>query len=317
LKQLTPFVVGNGGRVEQSFGPIMAATVTVSNLERAVALYEGALFLEVGAQADVPSALARSWGAPAVTGRPCAVLRPGSGNPGWLRLVEAPPVPAYRPLASVSWAGIEILVADPVGLAGHLAKWPFKVIGPPAPLRSFPDITAMQVIDPDGAVLYLTDVGAAAQAIDLPVVSGQVDRVFIVVLAVPDFPRALAFYREHFGLEAGEAHERNIHFEGPGYGLPAPDSPANMTTMRLAGQSLIQVDEYPEKTPPRPAEDRGLPAGFAIASFAVASLVPFEERGLTPAMAGEGPPYEGRRTLTMRGPAGELIELIETGRSAG
>lgn len=294
-----------------SFGPILAATISVADLDRAVALYEGALFLSVAARGEVSPELARSWGAAHAAGCATAVLRPASGAPGWLRLIEAPAT-GYRPLASTGWAGIEILVADPTALARHLADWPFEVIGPPAPLGSFPAIKAMQVIGPDGEVLYLTDVGTAARTMDLPAVSGDVDRVFIVVLAVPDFAKALAFYGKHFGLEAGEAHQRNIHFEGPGYGLPAPATPARMTTMRLAGQSLIQVDEYPADTPARPVTSPGLPAGFAFTSFAVPSLADFAEHGLAGPVHADGPPYDGRRTVTLRGPAGELIELIET-----
>ncbi len=82
--------------------------------------------------------------------------------------------------------------------------------------------------------------------------------------------------------------------------------------MRLAGQSLIQLDEYPHGAPPRPAPPGGLPAGFAIASFAVPSRAVLEERGLAAAVSEAAPPYDGRRAITIRGPADELIELIET-----
>ena len=295
----------------QTLGPIVAATICVADLDSAVALYRGALSYEMADRGAVPDGLAQSWGAPTVAGRRYAVLRPHSGAPGWLRLIEAPPVPGYRPLASLGWSAIEILVADPGALAERLKAWPLTVIGPPAALRSFPEITAMQVIGPHGEVLYLTDVGAAAHSSDLPVVSGEVDRVFIVVLAVQDFQRALTFYGAHFAAEAGAPHERGIYFEGPGYGVPAPASPYRMTTMRLAGQSLIQLDEYSHDAPLRPAPPGGLPAGVAIASFAVRSLDDFVEQGLASAVTVKTPPYDGRRAITLRGPAGELIELVE------
>ncbi len=293
-------------------GPALLASVLVPELGAAIAAYGEVLAYRPVDEGTVDGNLARSWGAPGVSSNPYAVLAPESGEPGWIRFVEGEVPPDHRPLASTGWAAIEILVADPDALAARMEDSPFNIIGPPAPLRSYPEIEAMQAIGPAGEVLYLTNVPSGGGEQDLPTVQSAVDRVFIVVLGVPDFEHALADFERTFALPARPARERGIYFIGPGYGLAVTD-PLRMTTIQLAGKSLIQVDEYPGDAPPRARTDGGLPAGFAMTSFAVSSLEPHLDAALAAPVHPDGPPYEGRAAITIDAPGGALIELIETG----
>ncbi len=293
-------------------GPALLASVLVADLGGAIAAYGEVLAYRPVDEGTVDGDLARSWGAPGVSSNPYAVLAPESGEPGWIRFVEGEVPPDHQPLASTGWAAIEILVADPDALAARLEDSCFSIIGPPAPLRSYPEIKAMQAIGPAGEVLYLTNVPPGGGEQDLPTVHSAVDRVFIVVLGVPDFDGALADFEHRFALPARPARERGIYFIGPGYGLAVTD-PLRMTTIQLAGKSLIQVDEYPADAPPRARADGGLPAGFAMTSFAVPSLAPYLDAALAPPVRPSAAPYEGRAAITLRGPGGALIELIEAG----
>jgi hypothetical protein len=298
--------------VDPQVGPVVLATVLVADLAAARGAYEHYLSYRRVDEGTVGADLAASWGAPGVSANPYAVLAPESGEPGWLRLVEGEVPDDHRPLASTGWAAIEILIRDPDEVAARLEDSPFDIIGPPAPLRSFPQIKSTQAIGPAGEVLYLTNASAGSGTHDLPTIKSAVDRFFIAVLAVPGFDSALADFENRFALPAQSAHERGIYFIGPGYGLAITD-PLRMTTIQLAGQSLIQVDEYPVDTPPRARVEGGLPAGFAMTSFVVPSLEPYLDAALSPPVRPSGPPYDDRAAITLSGPGGALIELIEAG----
>ncbi len=293
-------------------GPALLASVLVPDLEAAVATYGEWLSYRPVHEGRVEDGLARAWGAPALSSSPYAVLAPESGEPGWIRFVEGEVPKNHRPLASLGWAAIEILVADPDALAARMEDSPFEIIGPPAPLGNYPEIKAMQAIGPAGEVLYLTNVPPGDGEHELPSVQSAVDRMFIVVLGVPDFGAALADFEDRFGVPARPGRERGIYFMGPGYGLAITD-PLCMTTLQLAGRSLIQVDEYPAAAPPRAHVEGGLPAGFGMASFAAPSLEPYLDAAFASPVHPDGPPYEGRAALTLSGPGGALIELIEVG----
>ncbi len=74
---------------------------------------------------------------------------------------------------------------------------------------------------------------------------------------------------------------------------------------------LVELDQYPEMTTPRPVRDGEIPPGMSIVSFE------FEELGSSdipwhtaPRIMNEEP-YAGRLAGTVIGPAGEWLELVE------
>ncbi|MBM3504365.1 MAG: hypothetical protein FJX65_10865 [Alphaproteobacteria bacterium] len=296
-----------------NLGPIILCTVAVRRCEEAVAVYQKTFGLSPAGGGVVSPALASAWGAPAMAGRRYAVAKPESGEPGWLRFVETDIPDAYRPLASTGWAAIEILVAHTPSVRQRVASAPFKVIGEPHGLRSYPEIIAMQAIGPNGEVLYLTNVPAKGGRHDLPNVRSFVDRVFIAVLGVPDYDATLAAYKQRFGLKQVSDHARGTNFIGETYGIAAPEWPLRMGTLQLSGQSVIQVDEYTKGAGPRPTAPGSIPAGYSITSMIVPSLDPHRRDLVGPVVNPGEPPYNGRAMGVWRAPGGELIELVEAG----
>jgi hypothetical protein len=59
-----------------------------------------------------------------------------------------------------------------------------------------------------------------------------------------------------------------------------------------------------------------LPPGIVSTTFAVADLDALKVDWIAPPTRYAGLAYQGKRAGTLRGPAGELIELIETGAVA-
>jgi hypothetical protein len=85
-----------------------------------------------------------------------------------------------------------------------------------------------------------------------------------------------------------------------------------LTTIRL-GQpgNLLELDGYPATAGARPQARGLLPPGIALVSVAVRNLDALKLDFLTPARVRSGALYRGARSATVRGPAGELLELIE------
>ena len=296
-----------------NLGPVLGATVLVRDAEAAARTYETYLGYVRDSDGTVSNDLAAAWAAPKMAGRRHVWMRPESGEPGWLRFVEGEAPSSYRPLASTGWSAIEIVVENTPELAKRLKApgSPFTVIGEPRPLGSYPDIVAMQVIGPDGEVLYLTNVPNGGGKHDIPSARCFVDRIFIVVLAVPDFAANLADYKARFGLTQVSDHARGINFQGPTWGMDMPDfARLKMATLQLAGKSVIQVDQYTAAAPPRPATPGQLPAGFAMTTFAVPSLAPHRASLIGPTTRPAGAPYGGHEAGVVRAPGGELIELV-------
>lgn len=293
-------------------GPILSATVTVADLAAATQRYTQTLGYQADATGTVSADQAAAWGAPAMAGRHWRLMRPESGEPGWIRLVEGTRPADYRPLAHHGWASMEILLRDTDAMHERMKNTDFTIIGEPHPLKASPDIKAMQVIGPDGEALYLTNVPkGASPAHELPQPKSDVDRIFIMVLGVPDFDATHDDLDAKFGLKKTTSRTRGINFLGEGYGLEDAGKPLPMSTVQLAGRCVIQVDEMQPTATPRPCTPGELPPGVALVTLAYPSLGALEKDALGPicTTAGAGP-VDGR-ALTVRGAGGELYEVIE------
>jgi hypothetical protein len=73
---------------------------------------------------------------------------------------------------------------------------------------------------------------------------------------------------------------------------------------------LIELDEYPRVTQPRPQRAGDLPPGMAIVSFSVESLGDRKLPWVVAPKARREAPYDGKRAGLLRGAAGELIEIV-------
>jgi catechol 2,3-dioxygenase-like lactoylglutathione lyase family enzyme len=293
---------------------IVAVTLVVPDVKRAERAYQRALSYQSVERGKVPAGTASVWGAEQLSGRPYVVLRPGSGEPVYLRLVKgkAAPRPALRTLG---WNATEILVEDPFALERRLAASPFRVIGPPAPLDVNPAVVAMQALGPAGELLYFTRIPAGKSKFNLGSATSFVDRVFIVVLGVHDIRRTLDFYASTFGVAVTDPGASRIGVLAQAWGLPQ-DQTFPLAIVRLPERFLIEVDEYPAAAASPSATAGEIPGGMAMVSFTVPSLEPFKSQLVAEPRALQRTPYDGRRVGVMRGPSGELLELIEASASS-
>lgn len=85
-----------------------------------------------------------------------------------------------------------------------------------------------------------------------------------------------------------------------------------LTTIRLGQRgNLLELDGYPPTAGARPQARGLLPPGIALVSVAVRKLDALKLDYLTPPKLRPGALYRGARSATVRGPAGELLEMIE------
>ena len=284
---------------------IAIVTIIVQQLAAVETAYEEHFDYRVADRGDIPAALAGAWAAPETEGAPYVLMQPSDGKPVYLRFVESGAVPGYAPMRTNGWNAIELLVEDPDAMAENLAGSPFELIGPPKDLWAAPDAPrAMQVLGPGNEVVYLTRNGDFTT--DLPV-----DRVFIMVLGGPSMGDLQRFYTDRLGAPAGESTPFEISVISNALDLP-PETRYPLAIAVVSPDYLIELDEYPEATVPRPVPEGGLPPGIAMTSFTTDSLAQFDLTWRAEPRAIDVPPYDGRRTAVTVGPAGEWIEIIET-----
>jgi catechol 2,3-dioxygenase-like lactoylglutathione lyase family enzyme len=293
-------------------GQILGGLSTVPDLAAALAAYRDMLGLAVVEEGSVGAGLAAAWGAPATAGAPMATLGTASGAPSFLRLVEQPPHPDFRPTRSFGWAAFEISVADVFALAERLQSSTFSVIGPPRQIAGMAAFIPMQVLGPGAEMLYLNQVLADMPDLDLPRAAAAVDRIFITILATPDRAATIDWYVRTLGLEAGASFTIAYSMINRAFGLPD----THMTTLGMVQKGrlpILEVDDYPAAATARAAHPGLLPPGNALVTLAVESLAHCDCAWIAPPRRHDGPFYAGRRAATVVGPAGELLELVETG----
>lgn len=293
-----------------SHGAILGALSCVPDLDAALADYCGVLGLECVHRGVLDPELAASWGCAASAGRRMALLRPASGFPCWYRLVEQPVPPDYRPTRSYGWASFELTVKDVFELREQVRASTFTVLGEPKEIAAIPFFVAMQALGSGGEMLYFNETRAMMPGTDLPFAVSRADQVFIVILAAPDRQAATDWYRDRLKLD--EADTFRIPYSMINKAFAQPDDTLTALTMIQQGRMpIVEIDEYPAAARLRPCLDGSLPPGNALVTLAVRSL---DELGLdwivAPRPRAEAP-YLGARAATVRGPAGELLELVE------
>lgn len=293
-------------------GRVVAATVVTADLDGQVALYSSFFDYRIVHRGPVTGALADLWGAPALAGARMAVMRSASGTESWLRLVEDAEAEPQAPMRTLGWSAIEVAVKDVDLLAAPFASAPWRILGAPADLSFTDAIRAMQVAGPMGEVFYLTVVKRPVPGFDLPTAEVDVDRLFVLVLGCRDVTEAARFYEGLFGRPAAPAFAAEVRVVNAAYGLP-PGTKMPLGTVTLGGQSLVELDGFPVEAAERSVAAGRLPAAMAIGSFLVADIDAVRADWLSPPRRLDMAPYAGRRAGVLRGPAGELTELIETG----
>ena len=288
-----------------------AATVTTQDLAGFARDYAALLGYRIRERGTISRQLASSWGAPRMQGRKFLLLSCDASPDVLIRAIEARAAPDYRPLTTHGWNAIEIVVQDPDQLRQRFAGGPFTVIGEPEYLGGYPTIRAFQVRGPSQEVLYLTAETGDRSRSPLPAPGGEVGRIFIMVVAGPDIQALNRWYSERFNLTAGVVRDRSVGVLTRAQNLRA-DQTVPLTTIRLAQPgNLLELDGYPPTAGPRPQARGQLPPGIALVSVAVRKLDALKLDFLSAPQARSGALYGGARSATVRGPAGELLELIE------
>jgi catechol 2,3-dioxygenase-like lactoylglutathione lyase family enzyme len=291
-------------------GRIKCGTVSTPDMAAALLDYRDLLGLDLVETGEVPADLAASWGAPAAAGQAYALLQPESGVPSYLRLIEAPLHSDFVPTRSFGWAAFELTVKDVYGLAERVTSSGFETVGPPKPIENLPYFVPMQVIGRGREMLYFNQVACDTPSSDLPKAASEVDHIFIVILATPDRPGTLQHLTAKLGLDEGGSYTLNYTMINKAFGLR--DGTQSTITMVQSGRMpIVEVDGYPEAATPRAAHPGMLPPGNAMVTLAIDDLDALALDFIDPPVRRTGPLYEGRRAATIRGSAGELIELVE------
>ena len=283
---------------------VRGATVSVANAAEASERYQTWLGYREVEAGTVSADLARLWDAPACEGAALRVLQPRSAAPCFLRLVEQPPHPDYRPLRTYGWAAIELTVQDTDALAERLADSPFTIIGPPKALDGMDHIYPMQVRGRDGEIVYLTQIKAQPDGYRLLQAESPVDRIFILVLACRDLEATGAWMVGALGLDKSPTFAITYSMINTAFGLPA-DTKHPLATLKHGDDVFLEIDTYPNAATARPQHEGWLPPGVAMASFVL------PDHDFSGAARPHGVTYRGGRATLLRGPDGARFEIIE------
>ena len=293
-------------------GTILCGTLTTPDLDAALGDYRDALGLTVVDQGVLAADLAAGWSAPANTGARFAVLRPTSGTESFVRLVEQATPADFLPTRTYGWAAFEITVQDVFGWPARLANSGFDIVGNPREIPGLPYFVAMQMLGRGREMIYLNEVRSHTPTSDLPPAASPVDHIFIVILACADRPRVLDWYRDRLRLDIGSDYTIPYTMISKAFGLPN-DHLSTITMVQNGRLPIIEVEGYPDAATSRPGAPDRLPPGNAMVTLAVDDLDALDLAWIAPPIAYDGPLYAGRRTATVRGVSGELLELVETG----
>jgi hypothetical protein len=278
--------------------------------------YQQQLGYAVAERGEVSRQLARTWDAPAMTGQDYVLMQPASGEPVYLRLIEAAPgTPAAQPFRSSGWTATELLVTDPDALARSFEDTgsAFRVIGPPKDLMPVPNAPrAMQALGPADEPFYMTRFLPGGSGLDLGRAKSTVDRVFIMVVGGPDLDALRGYWGRRLGLPLTEFGQWQIGVLAQAWNLPA-DTRFPLAGAALPEKFMIELDDYPDSVPSRSRSRGALPGGWAMVTFTADDLAALDVDWRKRPRTVRGAVYEGRRTAVTVGPAGEWIEVIETG----
>ena len=294
-------------------GSILGGVATVPDLDAAIKDYRDVLGMQVVENGIMSSDLAGSWGCPNSAGTGMVILQPASGADCFIRLVEQPDHPEFKPTTTYGWAAYELSVQDVFGWPDRLQGSGFDIVGPPKELEGMPFFVPMQVLGTGREMIYLNEVRENMPSTDLPKAQSLTDQIFIVILASPDRAETVRWYEEKLGFDAGDTFSLAYSMINNAFGLPA-DTRSDLTMVQSGRLPIVEVDDYPGIATIRARHDGMLPPGNALVSLAVDDFRKIDMPWITPPEKRKEMPYNGRRSATVKGPASELLELIEIGR---
>ena len=292
-------------------GPWVASTIVTSKKDIVEKSYQDWLDYTLTFQGIISEELANSWGAEKLIGSKFSCLEPASGKNFQLRVVEYPINGNYEPLTTYGWNAAELVVRDTDELYKKLSNSPFKIIGKPADLKMTKQIRAMQIEGLGKEIFYLTMFKEKISKYDLPDAESDIDNMFIAVLATDNPEKVQNWYMKNFGIQKREVSKTNISVLDRSFGFQMGTGQYGLTVIPLNGQSLIEVDEYPKIAKKRNYQEGLLPQGNALMSIFIDSINSLIPMSISEPVMINFPPYNGAKSITVKGAAGELIEFIE------
>lgn len=300
---------------ERQLGPIVGATLLHQNIDQVISCYQNSLGYKVVDEHIVSKTLAALWNSPKLLGNRVVVLAAANGQ-AWLRVVEDPNALPATPLKSHGWMALETNVkcVDAINTkiqnnhsALHFTSC-FKVIGQPEYLQVSDAIKAMQVIGPAGEVSYLTQVNKEVPPFELPMTTYETAGLFIPVLCTPDRDKSLAFYQALNNADKGLNFKTKITVLNNAWDRDI-EHQYEVATLQLDGKCLIEIDQVPEAEPITNNAD-SLPSGISIVSCRVKNIENIAQQFSLKIHHIDDSYYKNSAAILLKGPCGELIELI-------
>lgn len=287
-------------------GHALMATIGVVDINGAEAAYREFLGYECVSNVPISADYAALWGDENLDARPARLLRPKSGAPVFIRLVQADAVEQHGDGADFNrWFAIELCVQDSAKLYEQLLKSDyFKPFAPPAALSFSDKIFPFQCRGANGEILYLNETRGNLPDVDLPIAASFVDHIFIVILSASALENSTDFYRELLKVDLQESHEFPYKTINRVFDLPL-ETMHKLNTLGTNRNVFFEIDQTPGNAG-EAAKAGGIHQGICCVSFRVAAD---QGRGLAFAQCQDAP-YHGAKIAQTRGPDDERIELV-------
>lgn len=299
-------------------------TVAAPDPERVARAYIATLGFEERGRAILTAAHAELWGVAAFPDGAQAILLSAPGaTRGWLRIVPGPRANTHG-WGARGWIASESITSDVDALYERVRESAFVPTGAPTifDLTHLRSVLARSVTTrgPAGEGMFFTQVLQQPDGRVLQSGGALVGPFFNCVLSTNNLQAAARLYRDVLEMQPlveGVLQDAGVNAL---LGFP-PDTAFPFCTVRGCGDGNVEIHEYPPGiTEPRADPTDRLPGGTAIYTLATQR---YEETRHALARAGftilgeaaglHGFPYLGRRALTLRGPMGERLEIVETG----
>jgi len=297
---------------------IGAGTVAVRSVAETVDAHVRGLEYVEHWRGRITAEIAAFWGVPAMAGRVAAVTGPPGFDRGLFRMVELGDdfkETAYH--ETLGWVALEVNVRSPDELLTRLEGLPFKHYGGPGDFKGRDGAVifrAVQYTGPSGEPYYFT----RHMALDhlLAAEQNNVGPLFIQTLVAHPYTETRDFYQSILRMKSRmeiDVPRKNV---AEAFGLSS-EQRYKMAAVRAPDYCSIQIDEYPDVTPQRPAAPGCFPPGAAMCTFTTRDLGAvagaLQEAGLqySSIEATSVPPFAGSRAVCCRGYSGEYVEFVE------
>lgn len=290
-------------------GPRLAlGAVCVPDVDAALQLYAGLLEQDIIADSAVSADEASAWQAPRLLGARSVVMQPPSKAPVYLRLIEQPDPPDYKPGTHFGWAALELSVKSADDIYQRLLKAKTPIIAPPKALSFTDKLYPMQVRGPGGEAIYLNEVRGNLPSSDLPMAECWVDKLFIAVMGCRDMAASLNFYNALLGTGIGGQWEMPYSVINAAFELPATTA-HKLATVADGRTVLFEADHYPAAATPRPTDSGRLPQGVSMIGVRMPQPLKNATWLMPPSVRPQAP-YFGTTVGVVRGLDNELLEVI-------